>query len=631
MPSLQNFLDKLNVYREIFTEVRLIDLSQIIETGENIYISCACRDIDGICRTCKNCIAVKAASDNSSKIKWEYINSEIHQITVTPTIIDGKKYVIEFIQKLDADSQIDSKSSEVLVDKLTVYKDKLYKDVITGIYNRHYYEDRLKNVTATAGVAVIDINDFRLYNEAFGHHVGDIILNTVAQAISHSLNKSDVLVRYGGDEFLVIFNDTKKEDFYHKLTQLSDLVRRIAVPGYSQVQLSVCIGGIYADSLVLSDAVTKADAVMLQGKANGKNVVTDSQDLEDELSQKQEKQKILLVDDSRMNRHLLMNILSDSYEIIEATDGKQALDILDKKKGEIALMLLDIVMPVMDGFEVLSRMASNHLIEDIPVIMISSEDASDTVRKAFSYGVSDYISRPYDAKVVFKRVYNTIKLYTKQRRLVGLISEQIKEKEKSNNMMIAILSHIVEFRNGESGAHVVHIRLLTEKLLECLVRKTDRYQLTATDRELITTASALHDIGKIAIDSNILNKPGKFTDEEYEIMKTHTVIGAQILDKLEMYRKEPLVKIACQICRYHHERYDGKGYPEGLKGDDIPIAAQVVSVADVYDALVSKRVYKDSFSSEKAVEMIFNGECGAFNPVLLECLQEIAKEVTYNR
>ncbi len=631
MPSLQNFLDKLNVYREIFTEVRLIDLSQIIETGENIYISCACRDIDGICRTCKNCIAVKAASDNSSKIKWEYINSEIHQITVTPTIIDGKKYVIEFIQKLDADSQIDSKSSEVLVDKLTVYKDKLYKDVITGIYNRHYYEDRLKNVTATAGVAVIDINDFRLYNEAFGHHVGDIILNTVAQAISHSLNKSDVLVRYGGDEFLVIFNDTKKEDFYHKLTQLSDLVRRIAVPGYSQVQLSVCIGGIYADSLVLSDAVTKADAVMLQGKANGKNVVTDCQDLEDELSQKQEKQKILLVDDSRMNRHLLMNILSDSYEIIEATDGKQALDILDKKKGEIALMLLDIVMPVMDGFEVLSRMASNHLIEDIPVIMISSEDASDTVRKAFSYGVSDYISRPYDAKVVFKRVYNTIKLYTKQRRLVGLISEQIKEKEKSNNMMIAILSHIVEFRNGESGAHVVHIRLLTEKLLECLVRKTDRYQLTATDRELITTASALHDIGKIAIDSNILNKPGKFTDEEYEIMKTHTVIGAQILDKLEMYRKEPLVKIACQICRYHHERYDGKGYPEGLKGDDIPIAAQVVSVADVYDALVSKRVYKDSFSSEKAVEMIFNGECGAFNPVLLECLQEIAKEVTYNR
>lgn len=631
MPSLQNFLDKLNVYREIFTEVRLIDLSQIIETGENIYISCACRDIDGICRTCKNCIAVKAASDNSSKIKWEYINSEIHQITVTPTIIDGKKYVIEFIQKLDADSQIDSKSSEVLVDKLTVYKDKLYKDVITGIYNRHYYEDRLKNVTATAGVAVIDINDFRLYNEAFGHHVGDIILNTVAQAISHSLNKSDVLVRYGGDEFLVIFNDTKKEDFYHKLTQLSDLVRRIAVPGYSQVQLSVCIGGIYADSLVLSDAVTKADAVMLQGKANGKNVVTDSQDLEDELSQKQEKQKILLVDDSRMNRHLLMNILSDSYEIIEATDGKQALDILDKKKGEIALMLLDIVMPVMDGFEVLSRMASNHLIEDIPVIMISSEDASDTVRKAFSYGVSDYISRPYDAKVVFKRVYNTIKLYTKQRRLVGLISEQIKEKEKSNNMMIAILSHIVEFRNGESGAHVVHIRLLTEKLLECLVRKTDRYQLTATDRELITTASALHDIGKIAIDSNILNKPGKFTDEEYEIMKTHTVIGAQILDKLEMYRKEPLVKIACQICRYHHERYDGKGYPEGLKGDDIPIAAQVVSVADVYDALVSKRVYKDSFSSEKAVDMIFNGECGAFNPVLLECLQEIAKEVTYNR
>lgn len=625
MQSLQNFLDKLDVYREIFTEVRLIDLSQIIKTGENIYISCACRDIDGTCRTCKNCIAVKAVADNSKKIKWEYINSEIHQITVSPTVINGKKYVIEFIQKLDADSQIDSKSSEVLVDKLTVYKDKLYKDVITGIYNRHYYEDRLKEVTATAGVAVIDVNDFRLYNEAFGHHVGDIILNTVAQVLSHSLNKNDVAVRYGGDEFLVIFNNTEKEEFYHKLSQLSDLVSRAAVPGYSQIQLSVCIGGTYAESMLLSDAVTKADSVMLQGKANGKNVVIDSHDLD---SDKQEKQKILLVDDSRMNRHLLMNILSDSYEIIEATDGKQALDILEKKKGDIALMLLDIVMPVMDGFEVLSWMASNNLIEDIPVIMISSEDANDTVRKAFSYGVSDYISRPYDAKIVYKRVYNTIKLYTKQRRLVGLISEQIKDKEKSNNMMIAILSHIVEFRNGESGAHVVHIRLLTEKLLECLVRKTDKYQLTAADREMITTASALHDIGKIAIDSNILNKPGKFTDEEYAIMKTHTVIGAQILEKLEMYRNEPLVKLACQICRHHHERYDGKGYPDGLKGDDIPIAAQVVSVADVYDALVSKRVYKGSFSSEKAIEMIFNGECGAFNPILLDCLKEISKEVS---
>ena len=629
MQSLQNFLDKLDVYREIFTEVRLIDLSQIIQTCENIYISCACRDIDGICRTCKNCIAVKAISDNSTKIKWEYINSEIHQITVSPTVIEGKKYVIEFIQKLDADSQIDSKSSEVLVDKLTVYKDKLYKDAITGIYNRHYYEDRLKDVTSIAGVAVIDVNDFRLYNEAFGHHVGDIILNTVAQVISRSLNKNDVLVRYGGDEFLVIFNDIEKEEFYHKLSQLSELVSRAAVPGYSQIQLSVCIGGIYANSILLSDAVTKADTVMLQGKANGKNVVTDNLELDSENSQ--EKQKILLVDDSRMNRHLLMNILSESYEIIEATDGKQALDILDKKKSDIALILLDIVMPVMDGFEVLSWMSSNNLIEDIPVIMISSEDASDTVRKAFSYGVSDYISRPYDAKVVYKRVYNTIKLYTKQRRLVGLISEQIKDKEKSNNMMIAILSHIVEFRNGESGAHVVHIRLLTEKLLECLVKKSDKYKLTATDRELITTASALHDIGKIAIDSKILNKPGKFTDEEYEIMKTHTVIGAQILDKLEMYRNEPLVKIACQICRHHHERYDGKGYPDGLKGDDIPIAAQVVSVADVYDALVSKRVYKKSFSSEKAIEMIFNGECGAFNPILLDCLKEISKDVSYNK
>ena len=224
---------------------------------------------------------------------------------------------------------------------------------------------------------------------------------------------------------------------------------------------------------------------------------------------------------------------------------------------------------------------------------------------------------------MYRRVNNTIKLYAKQRRLINLVKKQVEEKENNNQIMISIFSHIVEFRNGESGAHVLHINILTEMLLERLMQKTDQYPLTWTERHLIPTASALHDIGKIGIEEKILNKPGKLTKEEFEIMKTHTLIGADMLKDIQVQYGEELVKIAYEICRWHHERYDGRGYPDGLKGEEIPISAQVVSLADVYDALVSERVYKKAFSHETAIEMIKNGECGIFNPILMECMLEI--------
>lgn len=316
-------------------------------------------------------------------------------------------------------------------------------------------------------------------------------------------------------------------------------------------------------------------------------------------------------------------ILEEEYKILEAANGEECIDLLKQYGTGISLILLDINMPVMDGFEVLALMNRNHWIEDTPVIMISSEDGAAYVRRAYEMGASDYISRPFDAQVVHQRVFNTIKLYAKQRHLISLVTDQIQEKEKHNRMMVSILSQIVEFRNGESGSHVLHINTITGMLLERLMQKTDQYHLLWSDRFLITTASALHDIGKIGIDEKILNKPGKLTKEEFEIMKTHTLIGASMLDSLEMFRNEKLVQVAYQICRWHHERYDGKGYPDGLKGEEIPIAAQVVAMADVYDALVSERVYKKAFSHEKAIEMILNGECGVFNPILLGCLVDI--------
>ncbi len=338
------------------------------------------------------------------------------------------------------------------------------------------------------------------------------------------------------------------------------------------------------------------------------------------------KDKILIVDDSEMNRSILDDMLKDNYEIIEAEDGIAAVKRLKEHVSELALVLLDIVMPEMDGFGVLEAMNQNGWINEVPVIIISAESSSTHIERAYELGATDFIARPFDTLIVRRRVVNTILLYAKQKRLINLVEDQVYEKERQSDLMIDILSHIMEFRNGESGLHILHVRIITDLLLSCLTKKTDRYNLTMADISLISTASALHDIGKIGIDEKILNKPGKLTAEEFAIMKTHSEIGANMISDLPVHRQEQLVKTAYEICRWHHERYDGRGYPDGLKGDEIPISAQVVSLADVYDALTSERVYKPPYSHEAAVKMICGGECGTFNPLLLECLEENAEK-----
>lgn len=333
------------------------------------------------------------------------------------------------------------------------------------------------------------------------------------------------------------------------------------------------------------------------------------------------RETILIVDDSAMNRMLLSDILADTYNIIEAEDGEQAIAILQQHASEISIVVLDMVMPKVDGFGVLEAMNENRWIQFLPVVSISTESSPEFVERAYSLGVTDFINRPFDELIVIRRVSNTIKLYAKQRKLTNMVANEIFEKERNGSLMITILSHIVEFRNGESGMHVMNIGTLTEILLNQISKKDDKYYLPYAERDLIVKASALHDIGKISIPEEVLNKPGKLTDEEFEAMKQHTVIGYQMLSDLG-FQDEPLVKVSREITRWHHERYDGRGYPDGLKGDEIPLSAQIVSLADVYDALTSERVYKPTFSHEKAIQMILNGECGAFNPLLLECLVE---------
>lgn len=328
-----------------------------------------------------------------------------------------------------------------------------------------------------------------------------------------------------------------------------------------------------------------------------------------------------------LNRALLADMIGDAYRILEAEDGKQAVATLQKEGTGISLVLLDYVMPQMDGFDVLEVMNKNGWIKDIPVIMVSAESDAAYVERAYELGVTDFINRPYDVNIVRRRVVNTLMLYQKQRTLMGMVADQIYEREKSNNLMVYILSHIVEFRNGESGMHVLNVQAMTEMILTQLMSMTDQYPLTAEDISLITMASSLHDIGKIAIPEEILNKPGRFTDEEFAIMKTHSAVGSDMLDDLELYKDEKLVRVARDICRWHHERWDGRGYPDGLAGEEIPISAQVVALADVYDALTSPRVYKPPFSHEEALRMIREGECGAFNPLILECLTAVADDL----
>jgi putative two-component system response regulator len=509
-------------------------------------------------------------------------------------------------------------------------KEELYKDPLTGAYNRRYYEEVVRKSIGPAGIALMDVDDFKICNDTYGHYAGDVALKTVASAIQSCIRSSDLLIRYGGDEFLLVLPGIPGDFLQTKLEQICTAAQMASVPGYPHFRVSLSIGGtIQSITDPVERIVRRADWLMYQAKCRKNAVMVEVPGHSLAALEKllQNKSQILLVDDSAMSRMILKEILGGDYSILEAENGQECLEKMQAEAGNIALVLLDINMPVMDGFEVLKAMNVNHTIEDIPVIMISSDDSDAAIRRSYELGASDYVTRPFDARIVYRRVTNTIKLYAKQRRLVQMVSDQIRARENNTDMLVGVLSHIVEFRNGESGAHVRHIRIITELLLHRLLEISSQYPITAEQQDNIPLASALHDIGKIGIDEKILNKPGRLTPEEFEVVKTHSMLGAEMLHQLEDFNEQPLLQTAYEITRWHHERWDGRGYPDGLKGDEIPISAQLVALADVYDALTSERCYKKAFSHEKAVQMILNGECGAFNPLLLQCLTDVQTDL----
>ncbi len=601
MTSAQAELE-MKALRRVFPEVSLIDENEIKSNSAGV-----------------NPATVNAFYEKKQLTRLELVGNDIYQIVAEYVEIDGKPCVIEMIKPLSGEHLVCPGGLEQFSG--LVKSGNMYIDQLTGALDRRYYEEFLRNTRVNAGVVMIDIDDFSLYNDSQGHTAGDEALKASADAIRRSVRMTDTVIRYGGDEFLVIMPGLTEDRFAQQMRYIRRQIRKVEIAGKGEAKLSVSIGGVLAGNELLSSAVERAGKLMFvsQGQDNAAG------DGESAISSK--KLNVLIVDDSQLNREILSSMLGDQFGIMEASSGEECLELLKQYGTGISIVLLDILMPGMSGFDVLRYMNSDHWIDDIPVIMISSDYTAESVREAYDLGVTDYIRRPFDSKIVFHRVFNTIKLYSKQHRLVRLVTDQINEKEKNNDMMISILSHIVEFRNGESGMHVVHIRMLTEMLLEQLVKRTDRYALDNNTRMLITTGSALHDIGKIGIDDKILNKPGRLTPEEFEEMKKHTIIGAEMLKSLGQYQNEPLIKTAHEICRWHHERYDGRGYPDGLRGDEIPISAQVVSIADVYDALVSERVYKKALPHETAIKMINNGECGMFNPILLDCMMSIQEEI----
>ena len=542
----------------------------------------------------------------------------------------ANRNLLRMMQQMEEQKARFAQTTARNMEKEKSYQQQLNHDALTGAYNRRYYEEVARNNIGPAGIALMDIDDFKICNDTYGHHAGDMALETVAKTIRSCIRETDLLIRYGGDEFLLVLAGIPADFFRTKLEQIRDAAQKTVVPGYPHFRLSLSIGGAMqtlADPM--ENVVRRADLLMYQAKSRKDAVAVDTQGsrLAPQEEVLEEKPTILLVDDAMMNRMVLTGILGEDYHILEAGNGERCLELLRANAGQIALVLLDINMPVMDGFEVLRTMNTNHTIEDVPVIMISSDDSEEAIRKAYELGASDYVNRPFDAKIVYRRVANTIKLYAKQRRLVQMVSDQIRAREKNTDVLVGVLSQIVEFRNGESGSHVRHIRVITETLLHRLMELTDRYELTPEQQDNIALASALHDIGKIGIDEAILNKPGKLTAEEFAVIKTHSMLGAEMLHKTENFAEQPQLQTAYEIARWHHERWDGRGYPDGLKGDDIPISAQLVSMADVYDALTSERCYKKAFPHETAVQMITNGECGAFNPLLTQCLLDVQGEL----
>ena len=595
--------------RKVFPSVRMLTAEQV-QAGEAVGDA-----------------ARQALEEKTTHSRMEYRGQELYEVTALFAQVEGTPCVLELERRLDRIMLLDPEESEQLFNNLAEYRGKLYRDAVTGAYNERYYQEKYRSRILTAGVAVLRVDDFKAANDVYGRYAGNSVLETVAGVLRRNLGEKDRLIRRGEDRLLLLLPEVGQSDFGQKLEHLRLQLAAAGVPGYSHLHISVSIGGVWIRDGEVSAAVEHAERLATYAQMQKNTVITEQQPERTAAAPVHRRQSVLIVDDSELNRKMLGQMLGSRFDIAEAASGEACLQLLEQNATGISIVLLDIHMPGIDGFTVLEEMNQKNLLEQIPVIMISSEDTVDAVRRAFDLGASDYISRPFDAKVVYQRIINTIQLYAKQRRLSAMAADLAFEKERASRMMIGILSQVVEKRNGESRDHVQRVAQLTSMLLAGLAQKTDRYPLTREMRRTIATAAALHDIGKMEICEDLLHKEGPLTEAERRTLQSHTLLGAQMLEEQPECRDDAFARTAYTICRWHHERYDGGGYPDGLQGEQIPIEAQVVGLADVYERLVSRPVDGHARTHSEVVQMICTGVCGAFNPLLLDCLQDMEAEI----
>ena len=595
--------------RKVFPSVRMLTAEQV-QAGEALGDA-----------------ARQALEEKITHSRMEYRGQELYEVTALFAQVEGTPCVLELERRLDRIMLLDPEESEQLFNNLAEYRGKLYRDAVTGAYNERYYQEKYRSRILTAGVAVLRVDDFKAANDVYGRYAGNSVLETVAGVLRRNLGEKDRLIRRGEDRLLLLLPEVGQSDFGQKLEHLRLQLAAAGVPGYSHLHISVSIGGVWIQDGEVSAAVEHAERLAAYAQMQKNTVITEQQPERTAAAPVHRRQSVLIVDDSELNRKMLGQMLGSRFDIAEAASGEACLQLLEQNATGISIVLLDIHMPGIDGFTVLEEMNQKNLLEQIPVIMISSEDTVDAVRRAFDLGASDYISRPFDAKVVYQRIINTIQLYAKQRRLSAMAADLAFEKERASRMMIGILSQVVEKRNGESRDHVQRVAQLTSMLLAGLAQKTDRYPLTREMRRTIATAAALHDIGKMEIREDLLHKEGPLTEAERRTLQSHTLLGAQMLEEQPECRDDAFARTAYNICRWHHERYDGGGYPDGLQGEQIPIEAQVVGLADVYERLVSRPVDGRARTHSEVVQMICTGVCGAFNPLLLDCLQDMEAEI----
>ena len=597
--------DLLNNLKEQFSSVKLRNEDEIKEKDTFLCLEEEISDHQ---------LLLDVLNEKKPSSMLEFTKEKAYLISARYVEVDQEPMVLELVTALENQSVINQKHR---------FKEKdYYRDQSTGVYNQLYYEELERFNRRQAGIALVEISSI---NQKENVEIDEHSLQMIAKILLRNSRGNDRVIRYRKNQFLLVLEGINEGNLEDKLVRIREEIHLAILPKGGKDHVSVAMSALISNYRTRACCTEKLERFMAYAKDQMNRLYFEWYK-EDRLplftTTYQEKPWILIVDDNEINGMILESFLEKEYRISQARNGKEALQIIEKNNKKLSLVLLDILMPELDGIEVLKIMARHSWLDDVPAIMISAQGNDQVIERCFDLGASDYIQKPFSNGIVLKRVRNILSLYQKQKNLQKEIRNKIEEKNRNSHILTNILSQVVECRNGESGPHVMHVEQITKLLLNRLYEISDAYPLSEEARNQISSASALHDIGKMGIDEAILNKPGKLSDREFEIMKTHTVIGANMVDNLDAFKDEPLAHYLHDICRWHHEKWDGRGYPDGLKGDEIPISAQVVSIADVYDALVSDRVYKKAYSHSKAMEMILNEECGVFNPILLTCLKD---------